>query len=90
MARFDEWGTSAGLATMGGLCYAGGKTLAKEITKGALQESVQYRALNMKAPIFGKIVKNYPNVLKGAGIAGLTLGAAGLAWCIFDEISKKD
>ena len=90
MARFDEWGITAGLATLGGFSYAGGKTIAKDFTKGALRESARYRALNMKSPIFGKIVKNYPNILKGNGIAGLALGTAGLAWCIFDEISKKD
>ena len=51
MARFDEWGLSAGLATVSGLCYAGGKTIAEDFTNGALQENVRYRALNMKAPI---------------------------------------
>lgn len=90
MTRLDEWGLSAGLATIGGLSYAGGKTIASAFTKEALRNNANYRAIAMKSPILGKILKNYSNILKINGAIGLGIGAAGLGWCIFDEISKKN
>ena len=92
MARIDEWGLTGGLAAIGAASLQQGVKYAN-INMNEVKQN-----LEMNRPKLAKFVKRHPKVLEVAkyypkclgsvGAVGLAVGAAGLAWCIFDEVNK--
>ncbi len=97
MARIDEWGITAGLTTVGAVSLQQG---VKYWNSANINMNEVHENLEMNSPKLAKFVKRYPKVLEVAkhypkflgslGAVGVVAGAAGLAWCIFDEVNKKN
>ena len=97
MARIDEWGFTAGLTTFGAVSLQQG---VKYWNSDMINMQEVHKNLEINRPRLAKFVKSYPKVLEAAkhypkllgsiGAVGLVAGATGLAWCIFDEVNKKN
>ena len=93
MARIDEWGLTGGLAAIGAASLQQGVKYRNTANINKVNQN-----LEMNRPKLAKFVKRHPQVLEAAkhypkllgsvGAVGLAVGAAGLAWCIFDEVNK--